>query len=110
MRYSLMMMLVLAMVSAAATSAHAADAPRPNVVYILADDMGWADVSFHGPDIKTPNIDKIAASGVRLEQFYVQSVCSPTRAALLTGRYPMRLGSRARRYSQRRLSRLMIAG
>jgi arylsulfatase A-like enzyme len=92
LQYPLMMMLVLAMISTAATSAHAADAPRPNIVYILADDMGWADVSFHGPDIKTPNIDKIAASGVRLEQFYVQSVCSPTRAALLTGRYPMRLG------------------
>src|SRR3954454_19848883 len=88
MRY----MLIMMMLAIAVTTAHAADAPRPNIVYILADDMGWADVSFHGPDIKTPNIDKIAASGVRLEQFYVQSVCSPTRAALLTGRYPMRLG------------------
>src|SRR6266567_4560357 len=80
------------MIALAATRARAADALRPNVVFILADDLGWADVGFHGPDIKTPNIDKLAASGVRLEQFYVQSVCSPTRAALLTGRYPMRLG------------------
>jgi arylsulfatase A-like enzyme len=65
---------------------------RPNVLYILADDLGWADVGFHGGEIKTPRLDKLAASGARLEQFYVQSVCSPTRAALLTGRYPMRLG------------------
>ena len=67
-------------------------APRPNIVYLLADDLGWGDVGFHGSEIKTPNIDKLAATGARLEQFYVQSVCSPTRAALMTGRYPMRLG------------------
>jgi arylsulfatase A-like enzyme len=70
----------------------AESAPRPNILYILADDLGWADVGFHGGEIKTPNLDGLAASGARLEQFYVQSVCSPTRAALLTGRYPMRLG------------------
>ncbi|MBI2950058.1 MAG: arylsulfatase [Verrucomicrobia bacterium] len=65
---------------------------KPNILFILADDLGWADVSYHGGEIKTPNLDKLAASGVRLEQFYVQPVCSPTRAALLTGRYPMRHG------------------
>ncbi|MDO8541445.1 MAG: arylsulfatase [Opitutaceae bacterium] len=65
---------------------------RPNVVFLLADDMGWGDVGFHGSDIKTPNIDKLAAAGARLEQFYVQPVCSPTRAALMTGRYPIRHG------------------
>jgi arylsulfatase A-like enzyme len=71
----------------------AADAPlKPNVVFILADDLGWADVSFHGGDIKTPNLDKLAAAGARLEQFYVQPVCSPTRASLMTGRYPLRHG------------------
>src|SRR5437868_11462230 len=67
-------------------------APRPNVLFILADDMGWGDVGFHGSEIKTPNIDKLAAAGTRLEQFYVQPVCSPTRASFLTGRYPMRYG------------------
>ena len=66
--------------------------PRPNIVYFLADDLGWADVGWHGGEIKTPNLDKLAAAGARLEQFYVQPVCSPTRAALLTGRYPMRHG------------------
>ena len=66
---------------------------RPNIVFILADDLGFADVGFNGGrEIATPRIDRLAASGARLEQFYVQPVCSPTRAALMTGRYPMRHG------------------
>jgi arylsulfatase A-like enzyme len=65
---------------------------RPNVVYIVADDLGWKDVGFHGSDIKTPNIDKLAEGGVRLEQFYAQPMCTPTRACLMTGRYPLRYG------------------
>ncbi len=65
---------------------------RPNIVYILADDLGWGDVGFHGSEIKTPNIDRLATAGARLEQFYVQPVCSPTRAGLMTGRYPIRHG------------------
>ncbi len=69
-----------------------AKAPRPNVLFILADDLGWADVGFHGGEIKTPAIDRLAAAGTRLEQFYVQPVCSPTRAAFMTGRYPIRHG------------------
>jgi len=68
------------------------EAPRPNIVVILADDLGWGDVGWHGSEIKTPNLDKLAASGARLENFYVQPLCSPTRAAFLTGRYPMRHG------------------
>jgi arylsulfatase A-like enzyme len=67
-------------------------APRPNIVFLLADDLGYSDVGFHGSEIQTPHIDKLAASGARLEAFYVQPVCSPTRAALMTGRYPMRHG------------------
>jgi arylsulfatase A-like enzyme len=67
-------------------------APRPNILFLLADDLGAYDVSWRGSKIKTPNLDKLAFSGARLEQFYVQPVCSPTRAALLTGRYPMRHG------------------
>ncbi len=65
---------------------------RPNIVFILVDDLGWKDVGYHGGDIKTPNIDKLASEGTRLEQFYVQPVCSPTRSSLMTGRYPIRYG------------------
>ena len=65
---------------------------RPNVVLIVADDLGWADVGFHGGPIDTPSIDRLAAEGVRLERFYATPICSPTRAALMTGRDPMRLG------------------
>ncbi|HET7777461.1 MAG TPA: sulfatase-like hydrolase/transferase, partial [Rudaea sp.] len=65
---------------------------KPNIIYIIADDLGWKDVGYHGSDIKTPAIDKLAATGVRLEQFYAQPMCTPTRAALMTGRYPFRYG------------------
>lgn len=66
---------------------------RPNVVFILADDLGRHDCGFMGGvDIKTPHLDKLARAGAILDAFYVQPVCSPTRAALMTGRYPMRHG------------------
>ncbi|MHC4806574.1 MAG: sulfatase-like hydrolase/transferase, partial [Planctomycetota bacterium] len=65
---------------------------KPNIVFILTDDLGWKDVGYHGGDIETPNIDTLASEGTRLDQFYVQPVCSPTRSSLMTGRYPMRYG------------------
>lgn len=67
-------------------------AAPPNIVYILSDDQGWKDVGFHGSDIRTPNIDRLANEGARLERFYAQPMCTPTRAALMTGRYPSRYG------------------
>lgn len=70
----------------------AAEKSRPNIVYLLADDLGYRDVSWRGGEIQTPHLDALANSGARLESFYVQPVCSPTRAALLTGRYPFRYG------------------
>src|SRR5258705_5493105 len=78
--------------TSSAYTAKAAEA-APNIVYIMADDMGYADVSCYGrPDFKTPNIDRIAAGGVRLLQAYANSaVCSATRTALITGRYQYRL-------------------
>ena len=68
------------------------EAPPPNIVYIVSDDQGWKDVGFHGSDIKTPNLDRLAQGGARLEQFYAQPMCTPSRAALMTGRYPHRYG------------------
>jgi arylsulfatase A-like enzyme len=67
-------------------------AKQPNIVYIIADDQGWADVGYHGSDIKTPNIDALANGGMRLEQFHAQPLCTQTRSALMTGRYPYRTG------------------
>ena len=64
----------------------------PHIVYILSDDQGWKDVGFHGSDIRTPNLDALARGGARLEQLYAQPMCTPTRAALMTGRYPHRYG------------------
>jgi arylsulfatase A-like enzyme len=67
-------------------------AQKPHILYILADDLGWQDVGFHGGKIQTPNLDKLAAGGAVLNAFYVQPFSSQTRAALMTGRYPMRYG------------------
>ena len=68
---------------------------KPNILIIVADDMGWADVGYHGSRIKTPNIDRLARTGVDLDRHYVQPMCTPTRVALLTGRYPSRFGNQA---------------
>lgn len=65
---------------------------RPNVIVMVADDLGWADVSFRGGDIDTPSLDRLAAEGTELHRFYATPICSPTRAALMTGRDPIRLG------------------
>ncbi|XP_072035349.1 arylsulfatase J-like [Amphiura filiformis] len=65
---------------------------RPHIIYILADDLGWNDVGYHGSEIDTPVIDALAKEGVRLENYYSQAVCSPTRASLMTGRYQSRTG------------------
>ena len=59
----------------------------PHIVFILADDYGFNDVGYHNPHIKTPNLDSLAADGVRLENYYVQPICTPTRSQLFSGRY-----------------------
>lgn len=73
---------------------HRATKEKPNVVIILADDLGWEDVGYHGGTIKTPNIDKLSEKGIQLNRFYTAPVSTPTRAGLLTGRYPNRMGVR----------------
>lgn len=86
------MFRLLFILLSAAPLATAADS-RPNIVFMLADDLGRADCGFMGGTvIRTPHLDKLARAGAILDQFYVQPVCSPTRAALMTGRYPMRHG------------------
>lgn len=85
------MMRILTLAALFACTSAVADG-RPNIVLILADDLGWNDVSYHGGDIPTPSIDRIASEGVELDRFYACPVCSPTRAGLMTGRYPIRFG------------------
>ena len=85
--------LSLMLVFTGGTLFAAEPATKPNVVLILADDLGRNDCGFMGgTQIKTPHLDKLAKAGTILDAFYVQPVCSPTRAALMTGRYPMRHG------------------
>ena len=82
-----------ALLAATLLASVAPAADRPHVVFLVADDLGFADVGFNGgTEIKTPNLDRLAAGGAKLDCFYVQPVCSPTRAALMTGRYPIRHG------------------
>src|SRR5687768_18583862 len=67
---------------------------NPNVLLIISDDQGFGDLSIHGnPHLKTPHLDSLAREGAQLSRFYVSPVCAPTRAALLTGRYPIRTGT-----------------
>lgn len=68
--------------------------PKPNILLILTDDQGYGDVALHGnPYVSTPNMDRIAMEGIRMDRFLVSSVCAPTRASLLTGRYHLRAGT-----------------
>jgi arylsulfatase A-like enzyme len=89
-----MMYLIFFLLVSVGIVAHAVEpSGHPNVLYILADDLGYADVGFTGcKDIHTPQLDKLARAGAVLQSFYVQPVCSPTRAALMTGRYAARTG------------------
>lgn len=87
--------LVYAALAAACLSATAtgADAPqRPNFVVLVADDLGYGDVGYYGSPLKTPHIDRLAGQGLVLDRHYVATMCSPTRAALITGRYWSRFG------------------
>lgn len=87
----------VALMSVALAPPHAADsgAKRPNILFIVADDLGWGDVGWHGGFGKTPHMDRLVREGIELDQHYVQPVCTPTRAALMSGRYPGRFGPQA---------------
>jgi arylsulfatase A-like enzyme len=79
-----------------------AQAEKPNVLFIVADDLGWNDVGWHGAPIRTPNLDRLVRDGVELDQHYVHAVCTPTRTALMSGRYPSRFGPHVLRPSNLR--------
>ena len=64
----------------------------PNIVLTVIDDLGWSDVGFQGSVIHTPNINRLAAEGVILDNYYVQPLCTPTRSTLMSGRYPIHTG------------------
>jgi arylsulfatase A-like enzyme len=72
-----------------------AETPKPNILFIVADDLGWSDVGWHGGFAKTPHMDRLVKEGVELDQHYVQPVCTPTRVSLMSGRYPGRFGPHA---------------
>src|SRR5215218_8122049 len=88
------MRLLLSLVAlvALASGSRLTAAEKPNVVIILTDDMGFSDLGCYGGEINTPNLDALAAGGVRFTQFYNTARCCPTRAALLTGLYPHQAG------------------
>ena len=75
-------------------------AERPNIVLIMADDMGWSDLGCYGGEIPTPHVDRLAAGGLRFTQFYNNAICGPTRASLLTGLYCQQVGHRGDRWNE----------
>jgi len=91
--FILVLLLITISCQEEAKQANSEEINKPNIVLIIADDQGWGDLSLNGnTDLNTPNIDALANNGVTFENFYVQPVCSPTRAELLTGRHFTRLG------------------
>ena len=92
-RNSLAIFLAMSMSQQSIAQVDVIEPPRkPNILVMVADDLGWADVGYHGGDIDTPSLDLLAEQGVQLNRFYTTPICSPTRAALMTGRDPIRLG------------------
>ena len=83
--------LLTALLLAPLAALHAA-ADKPNILIILADDLGWSDLGCYGGEIRTPNLDSLAAGGLRFTQFYTSTRCCPSRASLLTGLYPHQAG------------------
>ena len=85
--------IVLAVAGTAGCAAEQQEAAAaPNVVVIVADDLGFGDVGYNGSEIRTPQIDSLAKEGITFDRFYVHPLCSPTRSALMTGRSPLNTG------------------
>lgn len=93
-----MMMLMVLLITANGVMGQGHSSP--NIVLILADDLGWSDLGCYGGEIPTPNIDALAAGGLRFTQFYNNAVCGPSRASLLTGLYAQRVGHTGRHWNE----------
>src|SRR6478752_6885608 len=92
-RFSAMKRLICFAVSSFASGAESLAGKKPNIVFLITDDQGYGDISAHGnPVLKTPNLDRLHAEGVRFTDFHVSPTCSPTRSALLTGRHEFKNG------------------
>src|SRR5687767_7159665 len=93
-RVSVLLLLLAAADSPRSVQAQMASVRPPNVVIVMTDDAGYGDFGSYGaPDVRTPNIDRLAREGVRLTDFYANgATCTPTRAALISGRYQQRVG------------------
>src|SRR5690348_18136636 len=83
---------VALMIGSVASLINAAEVQKPNILVILSDDMGFSDLGCYGGEIRTPNLDTLAAGGLRFTQFYNTARCCPTRASLLTGLFPHQAG------------------
>lgn len=91
--------LLLSLVAALLVHSNAA-AAKPNIVLVVADDLGWSDLGCHGGEIPTPRIDSLAAGGMRFRQFYNNAVCGPSRASILTGLYCQRIGHSGKHWNE----------
>jgi arylsulfatase len=86
--------------AAASLASAAQSAQRPNIIVVMADDLGWSDIGCYGGEIRTPHIDSLARDGLRFTQFYNNAICGPTRASLLTGLYCQQVGHRGDRWNE----------
>ena len=93
---------------AAFISLNVVSAQKPNIVIIMADDMGFSDIGCFGSEIPTPNLDKLAENGVRYSQFYNTARCCPTRASLLTGLYQHQTGIGMMAESGRKIQMILV--
>jgi len=95
---STMFLLIVSCISVSALATE--QSQRPNIILVMADDLGWSDIGCYGGEVRTPQIDSLARDGLRFTQFYNNSICGPTRASLLTGLYCQQVGHRGDRWNE----------
>ncbi|XP_078610516.1 arylsulfatase B-like [Branchiostoma floridae x Branchiostoma japonicum] len=92
-RFTLLLVLIAALTEASAFFLNRERPGKPNILFIVADDLGWNDVGWHNPDVITPNLDQLAKDGVILDQSYYNPICTPSRSSFMTGFYPYHIGT-----------------